>query len=632
MLESHPTAPDDGLTIGGEIGSGAIATVVHIDDRVRGARYAGKILHDRHLRDAAAARRFLREAELASRLAHDNLVRVWGTRTIGGRTVMLMELVEGPNLADRLARQGPVDESELIAMARGIASGLSYAHSAGVIHRDLKPANILLAPPRRSGEIAVPKIADFGMARASSFASADKGALTVLGTPQYMAPECLEPLAVDSRTDLYALGCILFELATGEPPYRGATPMAVLQAHREAPIPELPARFSPPMRALVRRLLGKAPGERLQSGASVVDALARVNAEAAAARVGGGALAQVQRAESTAEGHCAKCGEKVLRELRVCFACGTPQVITEAGDWTVFVTGPGGSPNKIDSGLRDRLVRWVAANAAAGLEVGRLQTEIPRLPFAFVTKVSDRSADTIVTSLVCLGVTAERAQGRLWNRGIQRKTGALSGRAAMVSIAVLGAPMAVHPIFGLATLPLAAVTLPVIYGVTLKRAARAYAVVSEALPSSLPPRISEQLQQLHATVASIVEQRHREALRAVVNRVISLCRCIEVADPNRPELEAELGHAISVAAAATVRMDALDRIMAQPDFDPAEPRHRHTMHERDIWGARLLDLTATLEALSARHASAEARLRNAAPDDLDDLRAMVEALEEVQQG
>ncbi|MBC8066923.1 MAG: serine/threonine protein kinase, partial [Deltaproteobacteria bacterium] len=254
--------------LGEEIGSGAIARVVRVRDRQSGGAYAAKLLHPRHERDATARTRFQREAELASRLVHANLVRVWGTDTIAGHTALVMELVEGETLARRLARAAPLPEVELLALADGLAAGLAYAHACGVIHRDLKPANVLL----QGGTL--PKIADFGMARASSFAEADKGALTVLGTPPYMAPECLDPLAVDPRTDLYALGCILHECATGSPPFGGATPFAVLDAHRSAPIPALPQIYSEGLRRLVAHLLAKAPGDRPQSAGAVQQALA----------------------------------------------------------------------------------------------------------------------------------------------------------------------------------------------------------------------------------------------------------------------------------------------------------------------------------------------------------------------
>ena len=246
MASAHSSAR---YTLGAEIGSGAVATVVRVHDRETGGTLAGKILHERVARDRAAADRFLREAELVRSLRSPNIVEIHGLVDIDGRSVLLMELVEGPTLAELIAREAPIVEERLIAIARGIARGLTAAHGVGIIHRDLKPANILI------GAGMTPKIADFGMARATSFAGVDKGAMTVVGTPDYMAPESLDPLAVDPRSDLYALGCILHEMMTGRPPYTAATPFGVLDQHRGAPIPPAPETYSRGLAALTAALL-----------------------------------------------------------------------------------------------------------------------------------------------------------------------------------------------------------------------------------------------------------------------------------------------------------------------------------------------------------------------------------------
>ncbi|MCX4247821.1 serine/threonine-protein kinase [Paraliomyxa miuraensis] len=626
-----PDAVSPRFELAGEIGSGAIAVVARVIDRSDGAAYAGKILHDRHRRDEAATRRFHREAELASRLVHENLVRVFGTQEIGGRPALLMELVEGPNLADHLARRGVRPEAELLPLALGIARGLSYAHAAGVIHRDLKPANILLATG--AGGALVPKIADFGMARASSFASADKGALTVLGTPQYMAPECLEPLAVDPRTDLYALGCIIVEMATGAPPFCGATPFAVLEQHRNAPIPELPEGYSPGLRRLVTRLLAKAPGDRPQSASAVVDAISMMlpGSTMVPFQAGSAALAPVDL-DAAADGCCAGCGAAVLQETRVCFRCGLVQVVVERGDWSVFVTGPGEVSHKLDSGRRDRLLRWLRANAAVGLDPTELERRIPRLPFTLVCGVSERSAETMRASLQRIGIAAVRERGgRRSHAGIYRNTNKLAGRTMTILCAFALAPMMVVAPVAVVTLPALAVALPVVYGRTLMQVSRPVVTIGRPSDRRLPPRVQARLERLHEVVGHIGERRHREALRAVVHRVIALSR--DTPGQMQPEIEAEMEHALHLAAGATMRMDQLDRDMSHPGFDPAEPWARAIMHERDLWSARLLDLTATLDALAARRAAAQATMADARmPDELQALRATVEALEEVQRG
>lgn len=616
-----PPAPSEPFELGAEIGSGAIATVFRVLDRRTDAWLAAKLLHPRHERDEAARSRFRREAELASRLRHENVVAVYGIAELSGRTALLMELVEGPTLAAHLARVGTMQDQEVVAYARGIASGLAFAHGSGVIHRDLKPANVLL----HDGTPRVPKLADFGMARAASFANADRKAMTVLGTPPYMAPECLDPLAVDPRTDLYALGCIIYEMATGRPPFGGATPFAVLAAHREAAIPELPDAHSPSLRALVRKLLAKAPGDRPQSASAVVDALDEIagSTTALAHRV-------VSPTRDAAAGSCAGCGAEILPEVRVCFRCGLVQAMVEAGPYTVFVVGPGLISHKLDTDRRDRLVSWLRANQGAGFDATALERRIPRLPFPLIIGVSERSAQTLVDSLQRLGLHMEvRVGGGLSHEGVRKSASMMTRRILTFIVAISGAGVLINPLFGLVPMLL---VVPIAYGIVraLARGKAALPLVhsTKATRTALPTRLQERLDALYGRVHEITERRHRDALRAVVHRSVGLTRALPPAA--QAEVDEEMSQAVDLAAAAATRMDELDRTMARPDFDPSDSEHRGLMHERDMWSARLLDLTATLDALAARRAAAQAKLH--AEDDeeiVSSLRHTVEALEEV---
>ena len=612
---------DEPLVEGAEIGTGAIASVREVHGAHSGSRFAAKLLHARHERDEAARARFAREAELASGLVHPNIVRVFGVRAIAGRTALLMELVEGPTLAAHLARQGPLSAVSLAGIGRDIARGLAHAHGHGVIHRDLKPANILLTlgPPPSA------KIADFGLARAASFASADRRALTVLGTPPYMAPECLDPLAVDPRTDLYALGCILFELATGAPPFAGNTPHAVLQAHRDAPIPQLPASYGPALDAVVRRLLAKAPGERPQSASVVADELEALTTPTTA-------LARTASVSEASEGRCAQCGGDLLPELRVCFRCGAVQVFLEPGPFSVFVVGPGRVSHKFSTELRDRLVRWVHANASAGLDPSNLERGIPRLAFPLLTGLSQASAQTFVTSLHHLGIRAELSHGPASSHhGARQNARALLRRGLTLGAAIFAFPAFIHPFLGLALCIVGVlIGLPIVYAFAARSAFRPALRVGRAPDrASLPPAMQHHLDSVHTTVPALREARHREGLRTVVHRAITLTR--PLSSNERAAVDEEMARAIALASTASLRMDALDQEMATAAFDPADPGHRARMHERDLWSARLLQLTAALDALAARRASAEHRQQEATRnDDLAEIRASVEALEEVQ--
>ena len=623
-----PAAPpiDEPLEPGREIGSGAIATVREVTGARSGSRLAAKVLHARHERDVGARARFQREAELASGLVHPNIVRVFGVREVQQRTALVMELVEGPTLAARLAELQTLSFETLVPIARDIARGLSHAHARGVIHRDLKPANVLLT----SGEPPTAKIADFGMARAASFAAADRRALTVLGTPPYMAPECLDPLAVDPRTDLYALGCIMFELATGAPPYGGSTPYAVLEAHRTAEVPSLPASYGPQLDALVRRLLAKAPGERPQAAAAVLDALEQLSAP-------GTGLVPVQAALAradgdSADGRCASCGAEVLAELRVCFRCGMVQLLVEPGPHSVFVVGPGKLSHKFSTELRDKLVRWVRANAAAGLDAGDLERRIPRLAFPLAVGLSSTSAQTLVDSMRHLGILVETTPGGASSHPhAKRAAAALLRRGMTLAGAIASIPIMINPIFGLpVTAASVILAFPFVLLLTRRSAFRTALRVGQSTEQrALPAAMQQRLDALYSAVPELKEARHREALRAVVHRTVDLTRTLTEAQ--QAEVGDEMAHAINLAAVAARRMDELDAEMSRADFDPAHPEHRNSMHERDLWSGRLLDLTATLDALAARRASASYRQGEASEAEaLAALRATVESLEEVQ--
>ncbi|MGH1341039.1 MAG: protein kinase domain-containing protein [Nannocystales bacterium] len=626
----NPAVPllDESLAPGREIGSGAIATVREVIGAQSGSRLAAKVLHARHQRDAGARARFQREAELASGLVHPNIVRVFGVRDVQQRTALLMELVEGPTLAAHLATHQTLSFETLVPIARDIARGLSHAHARGVIHRDLKPANVLLTrdnPP-------VAKIADFGMARAASFAAADRRALTVLGTPPYMAPECLDPLAVDPRTDLYALGCIIYELATGAPPYGGSTPYAVLEAHRTAEIPSLPGAYGRRLDELTRRLLAKAPGERPQAAAAVLDALEHLSEPQTDASLVPVQHALAHHAGDATEGRCAGCGARVLAELRVCFRCGMVQLLVESGPCSVFVVGPGKLSHKFSSELRDKLVRWVRANAAAGLDPEGLEQRIPRLAFPLAVGLSAASAQTLVDSMRHLGILVETTRGGATSHPhVRRAAWALLRRGMTLAGAVASIPLMLNPLLGLPVTAVAiAAAFPFVLLFSRRSAFRtALRVGRGSEQRALPFAMQQRLDGLYRTVPKLKEARHREALRAVVHRTVDLTRTLTEAQ--QAEVADEMAHAINLAAVAAHRMDELDAQMARADFDPAHPEHRNSMHERDLWSGRLLDLTATLDALGARQASASHRLGDAPEAEaLASLRATVESLEEVQ--
>ena len=611
-----PTPGDGVWTLGERLGQGAVATV-HRVTGADGATYAGKLLHASHEQDEGAAARFAQEAELLEGLAHDNLVRVHGRRWIDGRLVLLMELVEGPTLAERIARHAPLSEADVRALGRGLAEGLAYAHRAGIVHRDLKPSNVLLAGG------TVPKIADFGMARASSLAGVGAEALTVLGTPDYMAPECLDPLAVDARTDLYALGCILFEMLTGRPPYSAATPLGVLAAHRDAAVPELPPEISPPLRVLVTGLLAKAPGDRPQAAEGVRDALDRMtegaSGEALAPRDDGPA-----GLPATTGDRCVGCGAPLVVALGMCTDCGEEIAHLEAGDHTVLVTGPGEPGDKLDAALRERLRQWLDEQPSLGLRpASGLLKSIPRVPFPVTGRVSPRSGRSLVRALERLGLEATLVRGGpLALPAMRVKSRTLMGRATLI---VLSASAGLWHMGWAAMLMLGGVAA--VMGGMVVSANRRVTQDAKGLARPLPPSVQQAIERVRGGLPAIEERRHRQGLRAVLRRAVDLAT--EVGDDE--EAAAELSRACDAALAAAARLDALDRELSTLARDSASKEARALLHARDTWASRMLALTATLDTLAMRRAAAGARRGlEGEGERLSRLRAHVEALEEVQ--
>jgi serine/threonine protein kinase len=215
-----------------------------------------------------AVRRFVREAEAAARLQHDNVVRVYNADRAGGEYYIAMEFVNGPDLSRVVRETGPLSPERARAFVAQAADGLQHALGHGFIHRDIKPHNLLLAPG------GVVKVADFGLARALD-PLRDDGSPTapgaVLGTPAYMSPEQARGARADTRADVYALGCTLFFLLTGRTPFDAGQAVQLLYAHVHEPVPEVPA--PPALAAIVRKCMAKAPEERYQTPGALASAL-----------------------------------------------------------------------------------------------------------------------------------------------------------------------------------------------------------------------------------------------------------------------------------------------------------------------------------------------------------------------
>ena len=268
-----------------ELGRGGMATVYLAQDLRHDRPVALKVLHP-ELAATLGPERFLRETKLTARLQHPHILPVFDSGESEGQLWYVMPYVEGESLRARLARERQLPLDDALRVMRNVLAALSYAHGHGIVHRDIKPENILL-----EGEEAV--VADFGVARAIDTAVGERLTETglALGTPAYMSPEqATGDRVLDGRSDLYAVGCVLYEMLAGEPPFTGPTAQAIVARRFSAPIPSVRnTREQVPegIDRAIARALARAPADRFASAAEFARALEE-GGRAPAARVPAG--------------------------------------------------------------------------------------------------------------------------------------------------------------------------------------------------------------------------------------------------------------------------------------------------------------------------------------------------------
>jgi serine/threonine-protein kinase len=277
-----------------------MATVYRARDLRHDRDVAVKVMHP-DLSAHTAADRFLREIKIAANLSHPHIVPVYDSGSVEGQLYFVMPLIQGESLRGRLARQGQLPLDDALRYARDVAEALAYAHGQNVVHRDVKPENILLA-----GSNAL--VADFGIARAVS--AAGDAPLTragmVVGTPVYMSPEQASGSGeVDQRNDLYSLGCVLYEMLAGRPPFTGESPQALLSAHvleQPQPLTELRPNLPVRLSQAVMRCLEKTAADRWQTADELLAELEAVATPSGGVTPTGARPATSRRAIAVATG------------------------------------------------------------------------------------------------------------------------------------------------------------------------------------------------------------------------------------------------------------------------------------------------------------------------------------------
>ena len=273
-----PSARDDSLgrlghyEILGVVGSGGMGIVLRAFDERLQRIVAIKAMAPHLAASGTGRQRFVREAQAAAAVNHDNVVHIYAVEESGPVPYLVMEYVAGISLEDKLKQQGPFVLKEILRIGLQTADGLAAAHRQGLVHRDVKPANILL----ENGVERV-KITDFGLARAADDVSITQTGV-IAGTPAFMSPEQARGDSIDHRSDLFSLGSVLYALCAGQSPFRGSTSLGVLKRvceEQPQPIRDLNPDIPEWLCAVIDKLHAKLPGERFQSAAELAEVLGR---------------------------------------------------------------------------------------------------------------------------------------------------------------------------------------------------------------------------------------------------------------------------------------------------------------------------------------------------------------------
>ena len=266
------------------LGEGGVGQVFKAHHQKLDRVVAVKVIRKDLLADAEVIGRFYREMEMVGQLSHPNIVQAYDAGPVGTTHVLVMEYVEGTDLARQVGRHGPLPVAEACDYIRQAACGLAHAHERGLIHRDIKPSNLLLAQSSGMPSVGVIKILDMGLARLQWTVNGEATNLTtpvgaaVIGTPDYLAPEqALDFHAADIRSDIYSLGCTFYYLLTGQPPFPGGTLTEKLLRHQQAdppPVDQQRPEVPPALAAVLMQMLAKRPQARYQTPAEVAQTLA----------------------------------------------------------------------------------------------------------------------------------------------------------------------------------------------------------------------------------------------------------------------------------------------------------------------------------------------------------------------
>jgi len=377
------------------VSRGGVANLYRGCHEETGVTAAIKVIHSQFAGASKVLRRFQQEADSLRKLRHPNIVEIWGSGELrDGRPYIAMEWLEGRDLGVELAERGAYSVDEALSALTQIAAGLSAAHALGIAHRDLKAQNVMVL---HQGEQAVFKLVDFGIAKLLASEGEPGSGLTstgvVLGTPIAMAPEQIRGEAPDQRTDVYALGVLLYQLLTGQVPFRGATALEIEEMHLHAAAlrPSLIAAVPAALDAAVMRCLEKNPENRFQSVDALLSFVQQPTGEARRAASSAQALGLFVQARiaSSVEQPPIALLEQVdlaLAEARESLRATGLRVALETGSGFLAVV-------------------WLSV----GKEERELRRRVLRQALDLIEKISGRVPDSVAVSI---GATVARAESR----------------------------------------------------------------------------------------------------------------------------------------------------------------------------------------------------------------------------
>jgi serine/threonine protein kinase len=369
------------------LGDGAMGQVFVAENLSIGQKVALKVLRQELLADATFRMRFQQEAEAIAAVEHRNVARFLDL-VVGDPTFIVMEYVRGPTLAQVIQDKGRVPPLDALYIAERLCWALDAAHQRGVVHRDIKPSNVILSPDDEND--VEPKLIDFGLAKVAA-QSAEKGLTRtgqIVGTPDYMSPEQIANKEVDARSDVYSLGCLMFEMCVGRPPFTGGDDVQVLYQQLQVKpdrvedhVPDAP----PEIDKLLHRALAKDPNDRFQSMREMAEALARSRRRVYRSITGESTI-DVPRHSGTQRvlksGWSTRVGWPVVAIMVVVVAAlagfafsrmSRPAVLKSEGGAILVVTRPSGATIDVDGRQFSEATPTMIANLGAGAHTVKLK-------------------------------------------------------------------------------------------------------------------------------------------------------------------------------------------------------------------------------------------------------------------